>query len=59
MQGFAAVPYLDVSHLGDRTVNLMPLWDGEWFPVGKQLIEVKIRSLHTVCPSDVATNELA
>ena len=46
MQGFAAVPYLDVSHLGDRTVNLMPLWDGErwrqWFPVGNQLIEVKI-----------------
>jgi len=42
----AKVSYLDLSALGDRTVKLMPLWDGsEWHmwvnsPVG--LIEAKI-----------------
>jgi hypothetical protein len=45
-EAFATIPYLDAANLGDRTVNLMPLWDGErwrqWFWIGHQFIEVKI-----------------
>ncbi len=40
------VSYLNVEHLGDRTVNLMSLWDGEnwrmWFPTPAGLVEGKV-----------------
>ncbi len=41
----ANVPYLDLSRLGDRIVNLMPFWDGTewhtWFPVRNGLEHMK------------------
>lgn len=41
----AIVPYLDLSRLGDRVVNLMLLWDGTewhaWFPVHDNLQHMK------------------
>ncbi len=40
------VVYLDTTQLGDRIVNLMPLWDGAqwrmWFPTSGGLIEGKL-----------------
>jgi hypothetical protein len=40
------VSYLRTNHLGTRTVNLMPLWDGAdwhmWFPTADGLVEGKI-----------------
>jgi hypothetical protein len=40
------VAYLDTTQLGDRIVNLMPLWDGVhwrmWFPTQGGLIEGKV-----------------
>ena len=37
------VPYLKTEHLGGRTVNLMPLWDGKswhmWFPTPVGLVK--------------------
>jgi hypothetical protein len=40
------VPYLDVEHLQERTVNLMSLWDGQnwhmWVPTPSGLVEGKI-----------------
>ncbi len=37
--------YLDAAQLGDRIVNLMPLWDGTewrmWFPRQGGLLETK------------------
>lgn len=41
---FQKVPYLDCSAIGDRTVNLMPLWDGAqwslWLPTHEKLFEM-------------------
>jgi hypothetical protein len=46
MEELKTVSYLDVEHLQDRTVNLMPLWDGEhwrmWVPTQIGLIEGKM-----------------
>jgi hypothetical protein len=40
------VPFLAVDDLGDRVVNLMPLWDGTawhaWFPHGDRLIKMQM-----------------
>jgi hypothetical protein len=40
------IPHLNVEALGDRTVNLMSLWDGEqwhsWVPVGEKIIKLQI-----------------
>ncbi len=41
-----AVSYLRTEFLGSRTINLMPLWDGEnwhmWFPTPDGLVEGKV-----------------
>jgi hypothetical protein len=40
------IPHLNLKALGDRTVNLMSLWDGEqwhsWVPIGQKIIKVQI-----------------
>lgn len=45
MEDLSAVTYLDTSNLGNRTVNLMPLWDGQgwnmWVPGPHGLINMK------------------
>lgn len=49
LETLRGVPFLDVDHIGDRDLNLMPLWDGEqwhsWFPGPEGLVKVKIASL--------------
>ena len=44
LEQLRVVPYLDVDSLGDRVVNLMPLWDGSqwhlWVPTKDALIEM-------------------
>lgn len=43
---FAKVPYLDKKVIGDRVVNLMPLWDGStwqhWMPGPEGLINLSV-----------------
>lgn len=45
-EDLAIVPYLDVSVIGGRIVNLMPLWDGaewhHWFPSPEGLLLLKV-----------------
>jgi hypothetical protein len=40
------IPHLNVEAIGDRTVNLMSLWDGEqwhsWIPVGDKVMKVQM-----------------
>ncbi len=44
------VPYLDVGALSDRTLNLMPFWDGKrwcmWTPTGSGLFELHPVGIH-------------
>lgn len=46
-----AVTYLDLSAIGDRSVNLMPLWDGVcwhvWIPGPNGLIDMRPRETFT------------
>ncbi len=46
IEDLQTVPYLKTEHLGGRTVNLMPLWDGEhwhmWFMTPEGLVEGKV-----------------
>jgi hypothetical protein len=46
---FREVPYLAAEHIGDRTVNLMPLWDGHewhsWFPYEGRLVKLQMHGL--------------
>jgi hypothetical protein len=47
--GLRAVPFLAVDGMGDRVVNLMPMWDGtawhQWLPVRGGLMKVQIQGL--------------
>jgi hypothetical protein len=45
IQQLTSIPYLDLSSRGDRTIKLMPLWDGQqwrmWVPGPDRMIEIK------------------
>lgn len=49
LDALKAVPYLAVEHIGDRTVNLMPLWDGDqwhsWFLTPKGFCKLQMHDL--------------
>lgn len=44
LDDLSKVPFLDLKELGDRTVNMLPLWDGTrwslWMPTEKGLFEM-------------------
>jgi hypothetical protein len=46
------LPYLDVTAIGDRTVNLMPMWDGShwlgWIVVDGDLLEINVSDVQQV-----------
>lgn len=43
------LPHLNVQAIGDRTMNLMSMWDGEkwnsWVPVGEKLVKMQMVGL--------------